>query len=185
MQELQAYPEVPPLQQCTYTASPTEGVLTRRLHMHGCAQPTFVRLNIPFDTRMANSLMREESGTALRLLYSVKQTMNQIKQDLEVRGRRAHPPFVCLLAVRVAGSPYMPCLGAEPLFNGRRRAVRHQAAQPAAGSQLHCSGLVMRRGAPRTTCGAAMLIDARAPRRLPPCRSTKSQGGWVRSWAHP
>jgi len=46
-------------------------------------QPTFMRLNVPFDTRVANSLMREESGMALRLLYSIKQSMNQIKNDLE------------------------------------------------------------------------------------------------------
>eukprot|EP00983_Pelagomonas_calceolata_P074490 1152579-Pelagomonas_calceolata.AAC.7 len=29
--------------------------------------------------------MREESGMALRLLYSIKQSMNQIKNDLESR----------------------------------------------------------------------------------------------------
>ena len=44
-----------------------------------------MRLNIPFDTRVANALMREEPGVALRLLYSIKQTMTQMKNDLEVR----------------------------------------------------------------------------------------------------
>jgi hypothetical protein len=44
-----------------------------------------MRLQIPFDTRVANSLIREESGVALRILYAIKQTMTQIKNDLKVR----------------------------------------------------------------------------------------------------
>lgn len=47
-------------------------------------QPTFKRLGVPFDTRAANSLMREEAGVALRLLYAVKQSLGRVNKDVEV-----------------------------------------------------------------------------------------------------
>lgn len=47
-------------------------------------QPTFKRLNIQFDTRMANALMREDAGVALRLLYAIKQSLGQVNKDLDV-----------------------------------------------------------------------------------------------------
>ncbi|KAL6765964.1 protein associated with central pair microtubule complex [Haematococcus lacustris] len=46
-------------------------------------QPVFKRLNIQFDSRTANALMREEPGVALRLLYSIKQNLSQVKKDVE------------------------------------------------------------------------------------------------------
>mmetsp|Transcript_35241 Transcript_35241/g.78424 ORF Transcript_35241/g.78424 Transcript_35241/m.78424 type:complete len:1824 (+) Transcript_35241:146-5617(+) len=46
-------------------------------------QPTFSRLGIKFDTRTANSLMREEPGVAVRLLYSVKQNLGQVHKDVQ------------------------------------------------------------------------------------------------------
>ncbi len=49
------------------------------------AQPTFKRLGVAMNSRVANSLMREEAGVALRLLYSIKQSLGQ--KDPEVRGR--------------------------------------------------------------------------------------------------
>lgn len=51
-----------------------------------CVQPVFKRLNIAFDSRTANALMREEPGVALRLLYGVKQSLEQVNKDLEVSG---------------------------------------------------------------------------------------------------
>lgn len=49
-----------------------------------CTQPTFKRLGITMNTRVANSLMREEPGVALRLLYAVKQSLGQVITDLDV-----------------------------------------------------------------------------------------------------
>ena len=43
-----------------------------------------MRLQIPFDTRVANALMREEAGIALRMLYSIKQALGHMKSDLQV-----------------------------------------------------------------------------------------------------
>eukprot|EP00798_Chlamydomonas_sp_ICE-L_P002728 gene2728-12601_t len=45
-------------------------------------QPSFKKLGIPFDTRTANSLMKEEPGVALRLLYSIKQSVGSLQKEL-------------------------------------------------------------------------------------------------------
>ena len=37
------------------------------------------------DTRVANMLIREESGVAPRLLYSIKQNLGSIQKTLTVR----------------------------------------------------------------------------------------------------
>lgn len=37
------------------------------------------------DSRTANSLMREEPGVALKLLYSIKQNVSALDKDLKVR----------------------------------------------------------------------------------------------------
>ena len=48
------------------------------------AQTTFLKLGVKFDTRTANSLMREEPGVAMRLLYSLKQNLGQVNKDVQV-----------------------------------------------------------------------------------------------------
>ncbi|KAG1668074.1 hypothetical protein FOA52_010484 [Chlamydomonas sp. UWO 241] len=45
-------------------------------------QASFQKLGIKFDSRTANSLMREEPGVALRLLYSMKQNLGQLHKDM-------------------------------------------------------------------------------------------------------
>jgi hypothetical protein len=60
------------------------------LHIYGNPQPTFKRLGIAMNTRVANSMMREEPGVAMRLLYSVKQNIGSLSKDLQVRSSRAH-----------------------------------------------------------------------------------------------
>ncbi len=50
-------------------------------------QPTFKRLGINMNTRIANSMMREEAGVALRMLYSIKQNMGQLNKGLQVLTR--------------------------------------------------------------------------------------------------
>jgi hypothetical protein len=48
-------------------------------------QPTFQKLGIPLDTRVANALIREEPGVAARLLYSIKQNIANLNKSLTVR----------------------------------------------------------------------------------------------------
>lgn len=45
-------------------------------------QPTFQKLGIPMDTRVANALIREEPGVAARLLYSIKQNVTNLNKSL-------------------------------------------------------------------------------------------------------
>ncbi|KXZ56759.1 hypothetical protein GPECTOR_1g684 [Gonium pectorale] len=45
-------------------------------------QPTFNKLGIHMDTRVANMLIREESGVATRLLYSIKQNLASMQKTL-------------------------------------------------------------------------------------------------------
>jgi hypothetical protein len=53
-------------------------------------QASFHKLGIKFDSRTANSLMREEPGVALRLLYSLKQSLSQVHKDVQVGFRGPH-----------------------------------------------------------------------------------------------
>ncbi|KAG2448325.1 hypothetical protein HYH02_006909 [Chlamydomonas schloesseri] len=45
-------------------------------------QPTFSKLGVHMDTRVANMLIREEAGVAPRLLYSIKQNLGSIQKTL-------------------------------------------------------------------------------------------------------
>ncbi|GFR40940.1 hypothetical protein Agub_g1600 [Astrephomene gubernaculifera] len=45
-------------------------------------QPTFNKLGVQLDTRVANMLIREELGVAPRLLYSIKQNLASIQKTL-------------------------------------------------------------------------------------------------------
>eukprot|EP00955_Chlamydomonas_euryale_P065098 359155-Chlamydomonas_euryale.AAC.2 len=47
-------------------------------------QASFQKLGVKFDSRTANALMREEPGVALRLLYSLKQSLSQVHKDVQV-----------------------------------------------------------------------------------------------------
>ena len=53
-------------------------------------QSSLLKLGVKFDTRTANSLMREEAGVALRLLYSLKQNLGQVNKDVQVRPCAVH-----------------------------------------------------------------------------------------------
>jgi len=48
------------------------------------SQSTILKLGVKFDTRTANSLMREEAGVAMRLLYALKQNLGQVSKDVQV-----------------------------------------------------------------------------------------------------
>ncbi|KAG2499886.1 hypothetical protein HYH03_002175 [Edaphochlamys debaryana] len=45
-------------------------------------QPTFTKLGVHMDTRVANMLIREEAGVAPRLLYSIKQNVASMHKSL-------------------------------------------------------------------------------------------------------
>ncbi|EFJ52136.1 hypothetical protein VOLCADRAFT_103155 [Volvox carteri f. nagariensis] len=47
-------------------------------------QPTFKKLGVHLDTRVVNMLIREETGVAPRLLYSIKQNVSHLQKSLSM-----------------------------------------------------------------------------------------------------
>ncbi len=88
-------------------------------------QPTFNKLGVHIDTRIANSLMREEAGVAPRLLYSIKQSLSNVQKTLSVR-RPAQLACTALLT--------FSCLHYA-------RLTRHSRAHPPAQKYQHTGTL--------------------------------------------
>lgn len=47
-------------------------------------QPTFKNLNIKFDSKIIDSIMKEERGIALRLLYQLKMALEKVYPPTDI-----------------------------------------------------------------------------------------------------
>ena len=47
-------------------------------------QPTLANLKIKFDSQLINSIMKEERGAALRLLYQLKMSLEKVYPPTDI-----------------------------------------------------------------------------------------------------
>lgn len=47
-------------------------------------QPTFMNLKIKFDSQLINAVMKEERGSALRLLYQLKMALEKVYPPTDI-----------------------------------------------------------------------------------------------------
>ncbi len=60
-------------------------------------QPTFRNLNIKFDSKMIDGIMKEERGVALRLLYQLKMALEKVYPPTDVAVLKKSKSFIFLI----------------------------------------------------------------------------------------
>ena len=138
-------------------------------------QTTFLKLGVKFDTRTANSLMREEPGVAMRLLYSLKQNLGQVNKDVQV----SMPHHSCRMdAVDTIGMSTIVCMGGLPIIllkpssiylcNHRMLLVPYGRPHVLHRSSKARGGLVKSLGHPFLSQGHFLRLSSTTPPRRKP-----------------
>ena len=88
-------------------------------------EPTFRRLGVPFDARVAQQIMMKQKGAATKIIYQVKSALERIRAP--VVGRGGDAGGVCLVAIQErAAKPGFEQRSKEMFEKSIRRVAENQ-----------------------------------------------------------